>query len=90
MPAPHGPLRAPIAVTDSAAEQMDATASEAELPALNRALVVVAVEPDVGEPLHGDGTGPRLRQYVGDVDPLRLLCWVSALQSAVVVAFIEV
>ncbi|MHA4820437.1 hypothetical protein ACXZ65_39520 [Streptomyces aculeolatus] len=69
---------------------MDAITSEAELHALDRALVVISVDPDIGEPLPGDSTGPQLRQYVDDVERVRLLYWVTALKTVVVVAFIEV
>jgi hypothetical protein len=68
----------------------DAITSEAELHALDRALVVISVEPEAGEPLPGDSTGPRLRQYVDDVERVRLLYWVTALKTVVVVAFVEV
>ncbi|MEV5086191.1 hypothetical protein AB0K74_48625 [Streptomyces sp. NPDC056159] len=64
--------------------------SEAEIHALDRALVVVSVDPDVGAPLPGDSTGPQLRHYVDDVERVRLLYWVSALRTVVVVAFFEV
>ncbi|MDG9687805.1 hypothetical protein QC334_34620 [Streptomyces sp. DH18] len=91
MPAPHGPRRrARIAFSDSAAKQLDSITSEAELHALDRALVVVSVDPEAGDPIPGDSTGPRLRQYVDDVERVRLLYWVSALGTVVVVAFIEV
>ncbi|MCX4400158.1 hypothetical protein OG887_43660 (plasmid) [Streptomyces sp. NBC_00053] len=73
MPAPHGPRRARIAFSDSAAKQLDAITSEAELHALDRALVVVSVDPDVGEPLPGNTTGPRLREYADEVEHVRLL-----------------
>ncbi|MFD4341733.1 hypothetical protein ACFWPP_31685 [Streptomyces anulatus] len=91
MPAPHGPRRrARITFSDSAAKQLDSLTSEAELHALDRALVVVSVDPDVGELLPGDSTGPRLRQYVDDVERVRLVYWVTALKTVVVVAFLEV
>ncbi|MFF9654114.1 hypothetical protein [Streptomyces sp. NPDC014622] len=86
----HGPRRARIAFSDSAAKQLDAITSEAELHDLDRALVVISVDPDAGEPLPGNSTDPRLRQYVDDVERVRLLYWVTALKTVVVVAFIEV
>ncbi|MEV5242920.1 hypothetical protein AB0K89_27985 [Streptomyces cinnamoneus] len=58
--------------------------------ALDRALVVVSVDPEAGEPLPGDSSGPRLRQYVDDVERVRLVYWVTALKTVVGVAFIEV
>ncbi|MEU0103603.1 hypothetical protein [Streptomyces sp. NPDC006267] len=91
MPAPHGPRRrARIAFSDSAAKQLDTITSAAELHALDRALVVISVDPDAGEPLPGTAAGPRLREYADDVERVRLLYWVSALGTVVVVAFIEV
>ncbi|MFJ9250328.1 hypothetical protein [Streptomyces sp. NPDC101776] len=89
MPAPHGPRRARIAFSDSAAKQLNAITREAELHALDRALVVISVDLEVGELLPGDSSGPRLRQYVDDVERVRLVYWVTALKI-VVVAFIEV
>ncbi|MFH9090522.1 hypothetical protein [Streptomyces sp. NPDC017673] len=86
----HGPRRARIAFSDSAAKQLENITSEAEIHALDRALVVVSVDPEVGEPIPGDSSGPRLRQYVDDVERVRLVYWVTALKSVVVVAFIEV
>lgn len=90
MPAPHGPRRAQVAFSDSAAKQLDAVTSEAELHALDRALVVISVDPDAGEALPGDSAGPQLRQYTDDVERVRLLYWVTALRTVVVVAYIEV
>ncbi|MEU5248600.1 hypothetical protein AB0G81_31710 [Streptomyces asoensis] len=90
MPAPHGSRRAQVAFSDSAAKQLDAITSEADLHALDRALVVISVDPDAGELLPGAGTGPRLRQYVDDIERVRLVYWVTALRTVVVVAFIEV
>ncbi|MGW3160771.1 hypothetical protein [Streptomyces sp. NPDC001089] len=84
------PPRARIVFSDSAAKQLENITSEAEIHALDRALVVISVDPDAGEPLPGDSTGPRLCQYVDDVERVRLLYWVTALKTVVVVAFIEV
>ncbi|GAA0300168.1 hypothetical protein GCM10010302_43420 [Streptomyces polychromogenes] len=41
-PPPHGPRRARIAFTDSAAKQLEDVTGEAAIHALDRALVVVA------------------------------------------------
>ncbi|MGW1658445.1 hypothetical protein [Streptomyces atratus] len=90
MAPPHGPRRAQIAFSDSAAKQLENLTSEAEIHALDRALVVISVNPDVGEPIPGDTTAPRLREYADEVEHVRLLYWVSALGTVVVVAFIEI
>ncbi|MFE3931704.1 hypothetical protein [Streptomyces sp. YIM B13508] len=71
-------------------KQLDTITSEAELHALDRALVVISVDPEIGEPIPGDGSGPRLRQYIDDIERVRLVYWVTALKTWVVVAFIEV
>ncbi|GEB60128.1 hypothetical protein [Streptomyces gardneri] len=86
----HSPRRARITFSDSAAKQLENITSEAEIHALDRALVVVSVDPDVGEPLPGDGAGPHLRQYTDDIERVRLLYWVTVLRTVVVVAYIEV
>jgi hypothetical protein len=90
MPPQHSPRRAQIAFSDSAAKQLDAITSEAEIHALDRALVVISVDPSIGEPIPGDTSGPQLRQYTDDVERVRLLYWVTALRTVVVVAYIEV
>ncbi|MCX5107022.1 hypothetical protein OOK13_00140 [Streptomyces sp. NBC_00378] len=37
-----------------------------------------------------ESAGPRLREYADEVEHVRLLYWVSALGTTVVVAYIEV
>ncbi|MFJ8143119.1 hypothetical protein [Streptomyces sp. NPDC096013] len=86
----HGSRRARVAFSDSAAKQLESITSEAEIHALDRALVVVSVDPDIGEPIPGDASGPQLRQYTDDLERVRLLYWVTALRTVVVVAYIEV
>ncbi|MFJ9351774.1 hypothetical protein [Streptomyces sp. NPDC101237] len=86
----HGPRRARIAFSDSAAKQLENITSEADIHALDRALVVISVDPDVGQALPGDTTGPQLRQYTDDVEAVRILYFVTALRTVVVVAYIEV
>ncbi|MFI2764817.1 hypothetical protein ACH5A3_39310 [Streptomyces echinatus] len=90
MPTHHGPRRARIAFSDAAAKQLENITTEAELHALDRALVVISVDPDAGEPLPGDSSGPALRQYTDDVEAVRVLYFVTALRTVVVVAYIEV
>lgn len=46
MPRQHGPRRARITFSDSAAKQLENITSEAEIHALDRALVVISVDPD--------------------------------------------
>ncbi|WP_217140276.1 hypothetical protein [Streptomyces sp. AC627_RSS907] len=86
----HSRRRARIAFSDSAAKQLENLTSEAEIHALDRALVVVSVDPEVGEPIPGSAAGPQLRAYTDEVERVRLLYWVTALKTVVVVAYLEV
>ncbi|MFD9394761.1 hypothetical protein ACFWBB_29700 [Streptomyces sp. NPDC060000] len=90
MPSQQGPRRARIAFSDSAAKQLENITSEAAIHALDRALVVISVDPDAGEPIPGDTAGPQLRQYTDEVEAVRVLYFVTALRTVVVVAYIEV
>ncbi|GHB07119.1 hypothetical protein ACIQRS_25690 [Streptomyces termitum] len=87
---PHDRRRARVAFSDAAAKQLEALTDEAELHALDRALVVLSVDPEIGEPIPGSTDGPQLRQYADDVERVRLLYFVTALKTVVVVAYIEV
>ncbi|MER6187717.1 hypothetical protein [Streptomyces sp. NPDC001652] len=90
MPPHHRGRRARIAFSDAAAKQLEAITDEAELHALDRVLVVLSVDPDIGEPLPGTTSGPQLREYTGDVDQVRVLYFVTTLRTVVVVAYLEV
>ncbi|MFD5414423.1 hypothetical protein [Streptomyces nojiriensis] len=79
-----------MAFSDSAAKQLENITTEREIHALDRALVVISVDPGIGEPIPGDTTGPRLRQYADDLEAVRVLYFVTALRTVVVVAYIEV
>ncbi|WP_030693762.1 hypothetical protein [Streptomyces globisporus] len=87
---PHERRRARIAFSDAAAKQLEALTDEAELHALDRALVVISVDPEIGEPIPGNAAGPQLLQYADEVERVRLLYFVTALKTVVVVAYIEV
>ncbi|MEU3862193.1 hypothetical protein AB0F03_33410 [Streptomyces sp. NPDC028722] len=82
--------RARIAFSDAAAKQLETITSESEIHALDRALVVISVDPDIGEPIPGNTTGPQLRQYTDDIEAVRVLYFVTTLRTVVIVAYIEV
>ncbi|MFJ3601084.1 hypothetical protein ACIPRU_31960 [Streptomyces sp. NPDC090126] len=82
--------RARIAFSDAAAKQVEAITSESELHALDRALVVISVDPEAGELLPGDPANSRLRECTDTVERVRLLYWTSALGTVIVVAYVEV
>jgi plasmid stabilization system protein ParE len=79
--------RARITFTDSAEKQIDALTDEADIRALDRALAVLSVDPDAGTPI--PGSHPGLRDYADDVDDVRVIYFVTALRTIVIVAYIE-
>ena len=86
----HAPKRARVVFSDSAAKQLEDLTTEAELHALDRALVAISVDPGLGEALPGQATRPELRQYTDEVENVRVIYFVTALRTIVVVAYIEV
>ncbi|MEU8527734.1 hypothetical protein AB0C77_19400 [Streptomyces sp. NPDC048629] len=91
MPPPQqGRGRARIAFSDSAAKQLEAITSEAAVHALDRALVVISVDPEAGTPIPGGASAPQLRRYADEVEHVRVLYFVTTLRTVVVVAYIEV
>jgi hypothetical protein len=87
---PRDRRRARIAFSDSAAKQLEQITSEAESHALDCALVVLSVDPDVSEPIPGTTAGPQLREYADGVERVRLVHWVTALKTVIVVAYLKV
>ncbi|MFI9080996.1 hypothetical protein ACIGW8_31760 [Streptomyces sioyaensis] len=85
----HAPRRARIAFSDSAAKQLEDLTTEREIHALDRALVAISVNPEIGEAIPGDGSRPELRQYADEIENVRVLYFVTALRTVVVVAYIE-
>ncbi|WP_308346421.1 hypothetical protein [Streptomyces sp. ISL-66] len=59
------------------------TASETHR--LDRAIVAISVNPDLGKRI----PGTLLRDYVDDVDGVRVVFYVTALKTITVVAYIE-
>ncbi|MEU7730841.1 hypothetical protein AB0B78_37420 [Streptomyces sp. NPDC040724] len=81
--------RARIAFSDSAAKQLENLTTEREIHALDRTLVAISVDPEIGVPIAADTTGPELRQYTDEIEDVRVLYFVTALRTVVVVAYIE-
>lgn len=84
---PQHSRRARIAFTDSAAKQIEALTDEAEIRALDRALAVLSLDPDLGTPI--PGTHAELREYTDEVDDVRVIYYVTALRTVVIVAYVE-
>jgi hypothetical protein len=83
----HSRPRARVVFSESAEKQIEALADEAALLALDRALAVLSVDPDAGAPI--PGSHPGLRDYRDDVDDVRVIYFVTALRTVVVVAYLE-
>ncbi|MFG2894969.1 hypothetical protein [Streptomyces sp. NPDC048248] len=81
--------RARIAFSDSAIKQLEELTTERAVHALDRALVAISVDPEIGDPIPGDGARPDLRQYADEFEDVRVLYFVTALRTVVVVAYIE-
>ncbi|MFE2142562.1 type II toxin-antitoxin system RelE/ParE family toxin [Streptomyces sp. NPDC059456] len=81
--------RARIAFSDSAAKQLEEITDEAALHALDRALVALSVDPELGDPLPSAVDRVPLREYTDPVEPVRLLYFVTALHTVIVVAYVE-
>ncbi|WP_373034474.1 hypothetical protein [Streptomyces sp. NRRL B-2790] len=47
----------------------------------------MSVAPDLGIPI--PGSRPELRKYADDVDDVRIIYYVSALRTTIVVAYLE-
>ncbi|MEV7729755.1 hypothetical protein AB0P15_34345 [Streptomyces sp. NPDC087917] len=85
------PRRARIAFSESAAKQLEELDTEAAVHALDRALVALSVDPEIGDPLPTDADGgrPALRRYADEIERVVVLYFVTALRTVVVVAHIE-
>lgn len=79
----HAPRRALVVFAD-VAEAQAAKLSDAELRAVDRAIVVISLNPGVGDQV---GDGPLI-EYRSD-DGARILYYATALNTVVVVAYLE-
>lgn len=76
--------------SESAEKQIEALTDEAGLLALDRVLAVLSVDPDSGAPIPGSHPGLRDdADDADDVDDVRVISFVTALRTVVVVAYIE-
>lgn len=83
----HARGRARIFFSDAAAKQIEAITDEAEIHALDRALSALSVAPDLGNPI--PDSQPELREYTDDVDDVRVIYFLTALRTVVIVAYVE-
>jgi hypothetical protein len=80
----HSPRRAKVTFVEPAVSQLGKLTA-AQVHALDRAVVALSVRPDIGC-LSPDG---RLRDYRDDLEEVRVIYFVTALQTVVVVTYLE-
>ena len=80
----HSPRRAKVVFVEPAVSQIDKLTT-AQVHALDRAVVTLSVRPDTGRP-SPDG---RLRDYRHDLEEVRVIYFVTALRTVVVVTYVE-
>lgn len=80
----HGPRRSRVVTVEPALTQLSKlTASETHR--LDRAIVAISVGPELGTPV----PGTLLRDYSDEIDGVRIIYYVTALQTITIVAYVE-
>ncbi|MGW6684177.1 hypothetical protein ACWGBO_30440 [[Kitasatospora] papulosa] len=80
-----GHRHACIAFTDSAAKQLEEL-SENAVHALDSSLVAISVDQEIGDLHTAPAPSPALRQYADEIEDVRVLYFITALLTVVVVA----
>ncbi|MGQ4353048.1 hypothetical protein [Streptomyces drozdowiczii] len=80
----HSARRSQVVMVEPALTQLGKlTASETHR--LDRAIVAISVNPNLGNPV----PGTLLRDYTDDVDGVRVIYYVTALRTITIVAYVE-
>ncbi|TJZ95305.1 hypothetical protein FCI23_52330 [Actinacidiphila oryziradicis] len=82
----HSRRRARVGFTDSAIAQIGKL-SESEVHSLDRALVALSVDPEMGTPI--PNSDPELWRYDDDVENVAVIYYVTTLRTVIVVAYVE-
>ncbi|MGW3984730.1 hypothetical protein [Streptomyces mirabilis] len=80
----HAPRRSQVVLVEPALSQL-AKLTGTETHRLDRAIVAVSVNPELGTPV----PDTLLRDYVDDVDGVRVIYYVTALRQITIVAYVE-
>ncbi|MGW1087960.1 hypothetical protein ACWD4L_16870 [Streptomyces sp. NPDC002596] len=80
----HGPRRSRVITVEPALTQLTKLTA-GETHRLDRAIVAISVNPELGILIPGS----LLRDYVDEIDGVRVIFFVTALQTITVVAYIE-
>ncbi|MGW2183498.1 hypothetical protein ACWCXX_36870 [Streptomyces sp. NPDC001732] len=81
----HGARRSRVIMVEPALTQLTKLTAN-ETHRLDRAIVAISVNPKLGTPV----PGTLLRDYADDVDGVRVIFYVTALQTITIVAYVEV
>ncbi|MFE9172889.1 hypothetical protein ACFYNZ_26045 [Streptomyces kebangsaanensis] len=80
----HGPRRSRVILVEPALTQLSKLTAD-ETHRLDRAIVAISVNPRLGTEV----PGTLLRDYSDEIDDVRVIYYVTALQTITVVAYIE-
>ncbi|MGX4695453.1 hypothetical protein [Streptomyces sp. JNUCC 63] len=80
----HAPRRSRVILVEPALTQLSKLTAD-ETHRLDRALVALSVNPHLGTEV----SGTLLRDYSDEIDRVRVIYYVTALQTITVVAYIE-
>ncbi|WP_433544318.1 hypothetical protein ACQPZG_03820 (plasmid) [Streptomyces sp. CA-294286] len=80
----HGPRRSRVIMVEPALTQL-AKLTASETHRLDRAIVAVSVNPELGTEV----PGTLLRDYVDAIDGVRVIFYVTALRTVTIVAYVE-
>lgn len=80
----HGARRSRVIMVEPALTQL-AKLTASETHRLDRAIVAISVNPELGIEV----SGTLLRDYVDDIDGVRVIYYVTALRQITIVAYVE-
>jgi hypothetical protein len=80
----HGARRSRVILVEPALTQL-AKLTASETHRLDRAIVAISVNPELGTEV----PGTLLRDYVDEIDGVRVIFYVTALGSITIVAYVE-
>ncbi|MFE5902497.1 hypothetical protein ACFQ67_34520 [Streptomyces sp. NPDC056488] len=80
----HGARRSQVVMVEPALTQL-AKLTASETHRLDRAIVAISVNPELGTEV----PGTLLRDYMDEIDAIRVIYYVTALRTITIVAYIE-
>ncbi|WP_329156315.1 hypothetical protein OIU91_42795 (plasmid) [Streptomyces sp. NBC_01456] len=80
----HGPRRSQVIVVEPALTQLTKLTA-GETHRLDRAIVAISVNPELGTEV----PGTLLRDYADEIDGVRVIFYVTALRTITIVSYVE-